>query len=113
MRNKIPKDAHVMIIGAMKAGTSSLYDYLLEHPAICPAVTKEPEFFSEHQGHGVEAADYGRRLLVHLRSALDATARAPFRRAILYSAGWSETSANEPRSTALSSLAISTGGGLF
>jgi Sulfotransferase domain len=47
----IPCDAYVIIIGAMKCGTSSLYGYLAEHPEICPCVTKEPEFFSEHQEH--------------------------------------------------------------
>lgn len=49
----IPADAHLMIIGAMKCGTSSLYDYLLAHPAIAPCRVKEPEFFSRHQAHGV------------------------------------------------------------
>lgn len=58
MPNKIPKDAHAMIIGAMKCGTSSLYDYLSGHPQICPAITKEPEFFSENQGHGVQIENY-------------------------------------------------------
>jgi hypothetical protein len=50
----IPKDAHVMIIGAMKCGTSSLYNYMIEHPQICPCVIKEPEFFSENQVHGYD-----------------------------------------------------------
>lgn len=58
MPNTIPRDAHAMIIGAMKCGTSSLYDYLVGHPEICPAVIKEPEFFSENQGHGVEVESY-------------------------------------------------------
>ncbi|TFH85198.1 hypothetical protein EQG41_18555 [Billgrantia azerbaijanica] len=58
MSNTIPGDAHAMIIGAMKCGTSSLYDYLRGHPEICPSIIKEPEFFSEHQGHGVEVEDY-------------------------------------------------------
>lgn len=49
--SRIPCDAYVIIIGAMKCGTSSLYTYLAEHPEICPCVTKEPEFFSEHQEH--------------------------------------------------------------
>jgi hypothetical protein len=40
-----------MIIGAMKCGTSSLFNYLASHPAICPSVTKEPEFFSTYQRH--------------------------------------------------------------
>ena len=43
-----------IIIGAMKAGTTSLYNYLQTHPEICPAVIKEPEFFSENQHyHGI------------------------------------------------------------
>lgn len=47
-----------MIIGAMKCGTSSLYDYLSGHPQICPAITKEPEFFSENQGHDLGVEHY-------------------------------------------------------
>jgi hypothetical protein len=35
----------------MKCGTSSLYSYLSEHPEVCASAVKEPEFFSEHQGH--------------------------------------------------------------
>ncbi len=54
----IPVDAHAMIIGAMKCGTTSLYDYLCCHPQICPATMKEPEYFSEHQGHGLDVANY-------------------------------------------------------
>lgn len=48
----IPSDAHVIIIGAMKCGTTSLYQHLERHPAICGAITKEPEYFSHSQGHG-------------------------------------------------------------
>jgi len=47
-----------MIIGAMKCGTSSLFNYLTAHPEICPAREKEPEFFSENQGHGKAIAKY-------------------------------------------------------
>lgn len=47
----IPAEAYAIIIGAMKCGTSSLYRYLVNHPEICPCLKKEPEFFSEHQGH--------------------------------------------------------------
>lgn len=54
----IPDDAYVMIIGAMKCATTSLYDYLNAHPAICPAACKEPEFFSENQSHGLSVARY-------------------------------------------------------
>ncbi|MEL7039683.1 MAG: sulfotransferase domain-containing protein [Cyanobacteria bacterium J06592_8] len=36
----------VLIIGAMKCGTTSLFHYLAEHPQIAPAKDKEPHFFS-------------------------------------------------------------------
>lgn len=58
MSHSIPTDAHVMIIGAMKAGTSSLFRLLRDHPAICAARAKEPEFFSEHQGHAMDVSRY-------------------------------------------------------
>lgn len=35
-----------LIIGAQKAGTSSLYKYLLQHPAILPAYQKEIHYFT-------------------------------------------------------------------
>jgi hypothetical protein len=40
----------VMIIGAMKCGTSTLYNYLRRHPQICTARTKEPSYFCEVMG---------------------------------------------------------------
>lgn len=58
MCHKIPKDRYVMIIGAMKCGTSSLYDYLIQHPQICPCKTKEPEYFSENQSHKIKCETY-------------------------------------------------------
>ncbi|SFR48976.1 Sulfotransferase domain-containing protein [Marinobacter daqiaonensis] len=58
MPEKIPQDGYLMIIGAMKCGTSSLYDYLQGHPQICPAITKEPEYFSSNQRHGLSLSDY-------------------------------------------------------
>jgi hypothetical protein len=51
MSNTIPNDAYALIIGAMKAGTTSLFSYLQDHPEICPASIKEPEFFSQNQEH--------------------------------------------------------------
>lgn len=36
-----------LIIGTMKGGTTSLFNYLAEHPAISPCIEKEPEFFSD------------------------------------------------------------------
>lgn len=50
---------HLIIIGAMKAGTSSLFNMLATHPDIIPAITKEPEYFSENQSHELKTVrDY-------------------------------------------------------
>lgn len=57
MRN-IPKNAYAIIIGAMRCGTTSLFNYLAGHPEICPAINKEPEYFSENQGHKVQVNHY-------------------------------------------------------
>ncbi len=38
-------DDFVLIIGAMKSGTTSLFDILSQHPEICPSAVKEPDFF--------------------------------------------------------------------
>jgi hypothetical protein len=35
-----------IIIGAQRGGTTSLYSYLVQHPHIAPAATKETQFFS-------------------------------------------------------------------
>ncbi len=58
MSGSIPHDGYAIIIGAMKCGTSSLYSYMAQHPAICPAVRKEPEFFSRNLSHGVNTDRY-------------------------------------------------------
>jgi hypothetical protein len=55
---EIPSDRYLLIIGAMKCATTSLFSYLAEHPAIAPALVKEPEFFSRHQGHRHAVARY-------------------------------------------------------
>jgi hypothetical protein len=39
----------LIIIGAMKAGTTYLYNLLRQHPAICSASNKEPNYFVEHE----------------------------------------------------------------
>ncbi|MFO7894459.1 MAG: sulfotransferase [Longimicrobiales bacterium] len=36
-----------LIIGAMKSGTTSLFEYLAAHPAVAPCTVKEPNFFSD------------------------------------------------------------------
>ncbi|MEM7688556.1 MAG: sulfotransferase domain-containing protein [Pseudomonadota bacterium] len=46
---------HLIIIGAMKCGTTTLFDILATHPEIAPARIKEPEYFSsdpapQHEG---------------------------------------------------------------
>lgn len=56
--SKIPRDAYLLIIGAMKSGTSSLFHYLLQHPQICPASDKEPEYFLKAQNHAEPIDSY-------------------------------------------------------
>lgn len=45
-------------MGAMKSGTTSFYKYLIQHPEICEAKKKEPEFFSEKQKYGGSFVNY-------------------------------------------------------
>jgi len=42
-----------LIIGASKCGTTSLYNYLIQHPAIFPASTKEVHFFDYYFHRGL------------------------------------------------------------
>ncbi|MEM7236478.1 MAG: sulfotransferase domain-containing protein [Pseudomonadota bacterium] len=39
-------DDYILIIGAMKCGTTTLFDLLAQHPAIAPCRPKEPGFFA-------------------------------------------------------------------
>ena len=39
---------NLFIIGAMKAGTSSLHEYLHQHPEIYMSRFKEPQYFAPH-----------------------------------------------------------------
>jgi hypothetical protein len=41
-----------LIVGAQKAGTTSLYDYLCDHPQVCRAFTKEVDYFSLNAERG-------------------------------------------------------------
>lgn len=41
------------IIGQSKCGTSSLYEYLIQHPSIQPCVTKETRFFGKYFNRGL------------------------------------------------------------
>lgn len=51
MSSFIAPDQVIMIIGAMKSGTTSLFDYLATHPEILACNPKEPEYFSANQSH--------------------------------------------------------------
>lgn len=51
--SSIPGNAYVILIGAMKSGTTSLYSYLAQHPEICECRTKEPNFFLEQMDEKV------------------------------------------------------------
>ena len=41
------------IIGAAKCGTTSLYDYLTQHPCIHSSLTKEPRYFDKYYYRGL------------------------------------------------------------
>ncbi len=53
-----PKNSVLIIIGSMKSGTTSLFNYLIQHPSICPSVTKEPDFFSKKNDSNTTIDDY-------------------------------------------------------
>jgi hypothetical protein len=40
-------ESFALIIGAMKSGTTSLFEYLGQHPQIAPCSSKEPDFFTD------------------------------------------------------------------
>jgi len=42
-----------IIIGAQRCGTTSLYNYLMEHPNVVPAFRKEVHFFDNHFSKGI------------------------------------------------------------
>lgn len=54
----IPSDAYVIVIGAMKSGTSTFFSHLTSHPEVAASRVKEPEYFSEFQGHGADVDRY-------------------------------------------------------
>ena len=43
-----------LIIGAAKGGTSSLYDYLIQHPNVFSCIIKEPNYFSMYFDRSAE-----------------------------------------------------------
>ncbi len=42
-------DRFAIIVGAMKAGTSSLFAHLAQHSQVCPSTPKEPNFFANDE----------------------------------------------------------------
>jgi hypothetical protein len=42
----------------MKSGTSTFFSHLTSHPQVAASSVKEPEYFSEFQGHGAHVDDY-------------------------------------------------------
>lgn len=54
----IPPSAFALIIGAMKSGTSFLYQYVQRHPHICSCRVKEPEFFAKHHKGPIEHIEH-------------------------------------------------------
>ena len=43
--NDSPPAKHLIIAGVTRAGTTSLFNYLADHPRICPSTIKETRFF--------------------------------------------------------------------
>ncbi|MCB1287088.1 MAG: sulfotransferase domain-containing protein [Mycobacterium sp.] len=58
MRGTIAGDQVVVIIGAAKCGTTSLFKYLSQHPAVCPSVPKEPAYFSDSRDGRLQVDRY-------------------------------------------------------
>lgn len=42
----------IFILGAQKGGSSSLFEFILEHPTLCQGVHKEPHFFDDPKQYG-------------------------------------------------------------
>jgi len=56
-RSTDPRTPNFFILGAAKAGTTSLYAYLSQHPEIYLSEVKEPQFFC-HEGLYAKGLDY-------------------------------------------------------
>lgn len=56
-RNSVGQDGalpHFVIIGTQKGGTTYLYDELVHHPQVAPALTKEVHFFDANYKKGLD-----------------------------------------------------------
>ncbi len=49
-----PTGPNFIVIGGMKCGTTSLYNYLIEHPQVLPSVKKELHFFNKGFDRGID-----------------------------------------------------------
>lgn len=57
-----------LILGAQRAGTTSLYNWLIAHPKVVPAANKEVRYFTFHEKRGLHW--YGRQLGVRTKHSL-------------------------------------------
>ena len=48
------RQVNFFILGFAKTATTSLYEYLIQHPQILPPYRKEPHFFSQHPHYGMD-----------------------------------------------------------
>ena len=53
-----PLKTFCIIVGSMKSGTTTLFNDLAKHPAICPSVVKEPQFFAVEEKYRQGIRDY-------------------------------------------------------
>ena len=77
-----------LIIGAAKAGTTSLYQYLQQHPAVFMSRRKEPNFFV-FEGESIEGHGPG------FSSAVRSSVRTPERYEALFAQATTETAVGE------------------
>ena len=61
----------LIIIGAQKGGTTSLFQYLSLHPQVTPPQVKEVDYFNALGTSSVNAADYHGRFPIHYGSNTD------------------------------------------
>jgi sulfotransferase family protein len=54
----VKPDRFALIIGAMKCGTTSLFNYLASHPAVAPSREKEPNYFCAEDFSADDLDDY-------------------------------------------------------
>jgi len=65
-----------LIIGVQKGGTSSLFQYLLEHPNIIPGYKKEVKFFDGNYHKGLDWYRYNFPLITQMSDPISQTGEA-------------------------------------